>query len=203
MKLILVILLFALAFGCASRKKDEGHPSGLNIVEVKPNKWTAITKQNLLQLTQVYDLRPFLFTRKVKIQSRVIPHSHPVLTLNTRNAENPHKLLSVFLHEQLHWWLTKNPENTKEAVKLLKKYFPKAPVTKSLGADSTHLHLLVCYLELKALSHYMGKKEGREVVYSIMKKDKIYPWIYYQVLFRPSSIEKVVKKFKLLPPPLT
>lgn len=203
MKILLLVLLLALFSGCASKQKNEGHPSGLKISEIKPNKWTAITKQNLLQLTQVYDLDPFLFTKKVKIQSRVVPHSHPVLTLNTRNAENPYKLLSVFLHEQFHWWLTKNSQNTLLAIKELKRYFPKAPVTKSLGADSTHLHLLVCYLELQALNYYLGKKEGRQTVYSIMKYDKIYPWLYYQVLYRSKGIRKVVRKYKLLPPPLS
>ena len=188
MKVLFLVLFLALLSGCATRKKDEGHPSGLHIAEVKPNKWTAITKQNLLLLTQVYDLDSFLFTKKVKIESRVIPHSHPVLTLNTRNAENPNKLLSVFLHEQLHWWLNKNSSNTLLAIKELKKKFPKAPVTRSLGADSTHLHLIVCYLELAALNHYLGKKDGRETVYDIMKRDKIYPWIYYQVLFRGKRI---------------
>ncbi len=203
MKILLIVLFLAQLSGCATKKKEEGHPSGLKIAEIKPNKWTAITKQNLLQLTQVYDLDPFLFTKNIKIESQVIPHSHPVLTLNTRNAEDPDKLLSVFIHEEFHWWLNRNSQNTRLAIRELKRIFPKAPVTRSLGANSTHLHLIVCYLELTAMKHFLGKKEGRKTVYSIMKYDKIYPWIYYQVLYRGKLIRSVVRKYKLLPPPLS
>lgn len=200
MKWFLILTLFILS-GCAARQEPP-HPSGLVVTETNPNKWTALTKQNLLHLTQVYDLSPFIYTKNVKIESRVIPHSHPVLTLNSRNAENPKKLLSVFLHEQFHWWLTMNKTQTDLAIKDLKKIYPKAPVTKSDGPNSTHLHLIVCYLEMRAVSFYLGKKEGREVISSIMKKDKIYPWIYNQVLNRDSAIQKVVKKHKLIPPAL-
>lgn len=200
MKWILILPLL-IVLGCAARKEPP-HPSGLVVTETNPNKWTALTKQNLLHLAQVYDLSPFLYTKTIKIESRVIPHSHPVLTLNSRNAEAPKKLLSVFLHEQLHWWLTNNKVQTDLAIKELKKIYPKAPVTKSMGPNSTYLHLIVCYLELKAVSFYLGKKEGREVISSIMNKDKIYPWIYNQVLNKDFAIQKIVKKHKLLPPPL-
>lgn len=200
MKWILILPLL-IVLGCAARKEPP-HPSGLVVTETNPNKWTALTKQNLLHLAQVYDLSPFLYTKTIKIESRVIPHSHPVLTLNSRNAEAPKKLLSVFLHEQLHWWLTNNKVQTDLAIKDLKKIYPKAPVTKSMGPNSTYLHLIVCYLELKAVSFYLGKKDGREVISSIMNKDKIYPWIYNQVLNKDLAIQKIVKKHKLLPPPL-
>lgn len=198
--LLLVILTF---LGCASRPQEIETPSGLEIIEIKPNKWTAVMKQNMFHLAQVYDLSPFLFTRKIHVESKVIPHSHPVLTLNTRNAEKPHKILSVWLHEELHWWTEKNKKNTELAIKELKKVYPRAPITRSEGKDSTHLHLIVCYLEYRALGFYLGQKTASEVVTETMKRDKIYPWVYYQVLFRDYSINKIVKKYKLLPPPLT
>ncbi len=194
------LILFIL-IGCAS-KPEPIHPSGIEVVEVKPDKWTALTKQNLLHLLQVYDLSPFLYTKQVQIESKVIPHSHPVLTLNTRHSEKPKKILSVFLHEQLHWWLTANQQKTDAAIKELKKIYPNAPVTKAVGPHSTYVHLIVCYLELKALSFYLGKKEGREVISSVMRDDKIYPWIYFQVLNKDFAIAKVVKKYGLLPSPL-
>lgn len=197
-----ILLFYALLWGCAT-KPEELTPSGLEIVEIGPNKWTAITKQNMLHLAQVYDLRPLLFTKKIHIQSQVIPHSHPILTINTRNAENPKKILSVWLHEELHWWALKNAKNLDLAMKELKKIYPKAPITKSTGADSTFLHLIICHLELKALGFYVGNKEAREIITDMMKKDKIYPWIYYQVLYKDFAIKRIVKKYKLIPPPLT
>ena len=197
----LTIILSFFIFGCASTTPDET-PSGLKITEVGPNKWTALTKQNLFHLAQVYDLTPVLFTKEVNIQSKVIPKSHPVLTLNTRNAEHPKRLLSSFLHEQLHWWAVMNNEKMNLAVKELKKIYPTAPITKGSGPNSTYTHLIICYLEYRTLAYYLGEKESREVISVIMKKDKIYPWIYFQVLNKAFAIKKVVQKHQLLPPPI-
>jgi hypothetical protein len=199
---ILSLILSLVLFGCASTSTEET-PLGLKITEIQPNKWTALTKQNLFQLAQVYDLSPLLFTKEIHVQSKVIPKSHPILTLNTRNAEHPKRLLSTFLHEQLHWWAVANSTQMNQAVKELKKIYPNAPITKSGGANSTHTHLIVCYLEYRALAFYLGEKESREVITVIMKKDKIYPWIYYQVLNKGFVLKKMVKKYKLLPPPLS
>ncbi len=198
---LFIILTMLFAWGCATKVVDE-HPSGLNIVEIKPNKWTAIMKQNMLQLAQVYDLSPFLFTKKIHIESMVIPHSHPVLTLNTRSAEKPKKILSVWMHEELHWWMEKNAKTTSLAIKELKKIYPQAPKGMGKNDDSTLLHLMVCYLEMKALALYIGDKESRVIIEEIMKKDKLYPWVYYQVLYKDFAIKKVLKKYKLTPPPL-
>jgi hypothetical protein len=197
MKLIIFSILLYLT-SCASIRIEE-HPSGLEVKEIYPSKSTALTKQNLLQLAQVYDLSPFFYTKEVYIQSRTVSHSHPKLVLNTRNAEHPKKLLSSFLHEELHWWFTQNRPQTLFAIKELKKIYPNAPVTKSNGPDSTYVHLMVCYLEFRAVSFYLGKTEGRKVISDIMKKDKLYPWIYYQVLNKDFAIKKVVEKYKLVP----
>lgn len=200
MKLLFCMLFSILLLaGCAS-KKEELHPSGLKVIEIQPNKWTALTKQNLLHLAQVYELTPFMYTKLVHIQSKVVPHSHPVLTLNTKNAEHPNKILSTFLHEELHWWAEINKKNTDEAITYLKKRYPKAPAMKGKTQHSTYLHMIVCYLELKALSFYLGKKEARGIISSIMRKDKIYPWIYQQVLYKDKFISYAVKKNKLIPP---
>lgn len=188
--------------GCASKVEDE-HPSGLNIAEVKPNKWTYLMKQNMLHLAQVYDLSPFLYTKKINVESKVIPHSHPVLTLNTRHAENPKKILAMWMHEELHWWMDKNSKATAAAVKELKKIYPDAPKGMGATADSTFLHLLVCYLEMRTLALYVGEKESKVIIEDIMRKDKIYPWVYYQVLYKNFAIKKILKKHKLVPVPLT
>lgn len=203
MKVSVLILISFLLWSCSSKREPEVHPSGLVVKEIQPNKWTSITKQNLLHLAQVYDLSPFLYTKNVNIQPQVIPHSHPVLTLNTRNAENPKKILAAFLHEELHWWMEKNSKQTDLAILELKKIYPKAPEINKEMKNSTWLHLMVCYLELRALEFYLGNKEARGLITNTMKKDKIYPWVYYQVLYKDFAIKKIVEKYKLLPPPLT
>lgn len=52
-----------------------------------------------------YDLARFEYTRRVRIAPTEIPHSHPVLTLNTFVRDEV-ALVSTYLHEQMHWYLT-------------------------------------------------------------------------------------------------
>ena len=65
-------------------------------------------REQLERLLATHDLSRWLFTRTVQIQSRVIPHSHPVLTLNMQYLDNDAAQLASFLHEQLHWFLVQN-----------------------------------------------------------------------------------------------
>ena len=152
---------------------------------------------------QVYDLKPFLFTNTVHIQSRVIPHSHPVLTLNSRYAEAPNKLLAVFLHEQLHWWLDSKSKESELALVDLKKMFPKLPETGvASDPDSTYLHLMICLLEYRALAHYLGKNQTSMLFKDIITVEKVYPWIYTQILNRYIDLRKIAVKYKLEPAPI-
>lgn len=197
------LLLFFL-IGCATSSPDPTNSIGLIIDEKHPNKETAMVKQNLFHLAQVYDLRPFLYTKRIIIDPNVISHSHPVLTLNTRFAEYPHKLLSLWLHEELHWWMVEKGPEVKAAIKELKKIYPHMPrPSKILPPDSGHLHLIVCYLEVRAMQFYLGEKEAKKIIQQFIRKDKLYPWIYYQILHKPFPIKRIVERFKLLPPPLS
>src|SRR5262252_3895760 len=65
----------------------------------------ASTAEQLRGLLQRLDVAPWLFTTRVEIEARAVPHSHPVLTLNTRHLGQDDLLLSTFIHEELHWWL--------------------------------------------------------------------------------------------------
>ena len=200
MKSFLIILVSILVVtGCTS-SINETQSSGLVIKEISPDKSSALAKQNLLQLTQVYELSPFIYTKNIRIQSDVTSHSHLVITLNTKNADNPKKLLSQFLHEQLHWWTQMNHANAQLAMNDLKKYFPEVPVKKGETAESTYLHLIICFLEYKALGFYIGEKDSKKIINEFKNKDKIYPWVYTQVLNKEKTINWAVKKNKILPP---
>jgi len=154
----------------------------------------------MLGLVSEYNLEPYLYTKKINIQSRVISHSHPVLTLNTRNAEFPQKILSTWLHEELHWWAEMNRESVEKAIFDLRILYPVLPQVGGARNDySTYLHLVVCFLEYKAVSLYLGEIKAREILLEFVTVDKIYPWIYTQILNRTQEIENVVKSRKLLP----
>ncbi len=199
MKCLLLLLLILNFVNCSSKRLDQA-PSVV-ITEVNPNKWTYLTKQNMLQLAQVYDLSPFLYTNKILVQSNAISTAFPVMTLNTKYSEEPKNILSMWLREEFHWWIRQNKVNADLAVNELKKIYPKVPTPR--GSHSIHLHIITCYLEFKALEHFLGPKEARNVTQQIMKKDKLYSWVYYQILYKNFAIEKIIEKYQLLPPPLT
>lgn len=172
------------------------------INEINPNKWTFLLKQNLLQLSQVYDLSPFLFTKTIHVESKVIPHSHPTLTLNTRYAEAPLKLLSTFLYQEFHWWLSLNPKKTKAAILDLKKFIPNAPVTLSMGKDSTYLRILAAQLEIMSLENYLGLDEAKKIILEKITVDKQDPWVYKLVQAEEIILKKILRAHSLVPPPL-
>lgn len=202
MKLFSLIIIIASFSACTTEAPKRVYEDQLEVSEINPNRFTGMAKQNIFHLVKVYDLKPFLYTKKVHIQSHVVPHSHPVLTLNTRHAENPHHLLSTWMHEEFHWWLGNHPRETDRAVSELEKVYPRLPANEARNKRSTYMHLAICYLEYRALSHFVGQKEAKEIIRELVTKDKIYPWIYTQVLGNEEPIRKIVVANNLLPPPL-
>jgi hypothetical protein len=65
------------------------------------------TRDQLLALLDRYDVSRRVRTRRVVIEDGVISHSHPVLTLDTRDLGDAY-VMSAFLHEQVHWLLSTN-----------------------------------------------------------------------------------------------
>lgn len=160
------------------------------------------SKQQLERLFSVYDLSPWSYTRKIIIDSdfNTIPHSHPVLTLHTRHLKDDELLLSTFVHEQLHWYLSQKREGTEAAVKELRSVFPKVPVGFPEGGDSeesSYEHLLVCYLEYVTDKQLLGELKTKQVM-EFWASDH-YTWIYRTVLEQGGKINAVVRRQKLMP----
>ncbi|MDZ7790867.1 MAG: hypothetical protein U5L08_10325 [Xanthomonadales bacterium] len=169
----------------------EIHLAGVNEREKK-------VAEVLIDLSQKHDLSPWLFINRVRIESGVIPHSHPILTLNTRYIEKSTQLLAVFLHEQIHWFLAapENRKQMKDALSELRRMYPEVPNARNGGAASdysTYLHLLVNWLEFDALSKLLGQSEAQEV---IAKRD-IYEWIYGRVLEDSSQLKSIATRHDL------
>ncbi len=197
-KYFILFFIGILLYGCAS-EKNETRISGLDIKEVKPSKWTALVKQNILHLAQIYDLSPFLYTKDIMIQSEGNTHSLPMLTIDTRNAEKPHKLLAQLLHEEFHHWARLEKVRIDLAVKELKKIYKTLPKGEKKNPTNTYHHLIICYLEFKALSSFLGRKPASILIIETMKKDKMYPWVYGEVLRNGQAIEKIMARNNLLP----
>jgi hypothetical protein len=152
----------------------------------------------LLQgLLRKYDLSAYFFTHEVIVASGVIPHSHPVLTLNTRHNANIDRLLSTFLHEQIHWFATQNESKVRRAIEELKtKYpnIPKAPPEGSSDEFSSYLHLIINWLELQADKKFLG----HERAYELISQSDVYPGIYKIVLNEESSLEAILGRYSLV-----
>jgi hypothetical protein len=158
------------------------------------------TKEQLQRLLANYDLSPWIYTKSILIDERSIPHSHPVLTLHTRHVKDDELLLSTFVHEQLHWFLSGRREATQEATTELRKLFPNVPVGYPNGAaseESTYLHLLLCYLEHHANRRLLGELRARQVM-EFWATDH-YTWVYRTVLDRSRDIGNVLRHHNLIP----
>ena len=157
------------------------------------------TKEQLERLLASYDLKRYTFTHAVIIEDKVIPHSHPVLTLSTRYIGEDDRLLSVYVHEQLHWYLVEHHRQTEAAKADLRRMYPKVPVGPPDGAmdeESTYLHLVDCYLEMQADRKLMGDKRAAAVM-EFLSGDH-YRWVYATILRDEQAIGAVLAKHGLL-----
>jgi hypothetical protein len=158
------------------------------------------TRDQLQRLLKTYELSKWIFTKSILIDEKAIPHSHPILTLHTRHLKDDDLLLSTFVHEQLHWFLVQKDKETKEAMKDLRALFPKVPVGLPEGAadeESTYLHLLVSYLEYRAVREILGELRAKQVM-DFWSSDH-YTWVYKTVLERRRDIGNIMFKYKLIP----
>lgn len=153
----------------------------------------AAMAAELRAVMREHGLEPWLLTRQVLVDERQIPHSHPVLTIHTRHLGDESGLLSMFIHEQLHW-LEEPP--TRDAFHAamgdFEALFPDVPGPNDGGArdrESTYRHLLVCDMELQAMTALVGEAAARETLAGITH----YEWIYRQVLTDPRVREVALR----------
>ena len=158
------------------------------------------TKEQLHRLLGVYDLSKWIFTRSIIIDEKAIPHSHPTLTLHTRHSKDDDLLLSTFVHEQLHWFVSQRIKELESAMEGLRVLFPKTHVGSPEGSNDerdNYIHLIVIYLEYRADRELLGELKARQVM-DFWATDH-YTWIYKTVLGRTREIGNIALKYKLIP----
>jgi len=159
----------------------------------------AETRDQLQRLLKRYDLAGWVWTRKVVIESGAIPHSHPVLTVNTRHSEDD-LLLSTFVHERYHWYESSHPMEIAAAVAEFRRAYPGLPAGGLDGArdeHSTYMHIVVCYAEWQEMKALVGAERARKVM-EYWAKDH-YRAIYRVVLDHEAAIGEVVRRNALMP----
>jgi hypothetical protein len=154
------------------------------------------TKAALEKLLAEYDVSKWIFTSSVLIEEGAIPHSHPVLTLSPSYLPYNFMLLSSFIHEQIHWFLSAKIDNVNNAIDELRLLYPEVPVGGLEGAKdeySTYLHLIVNYLELSAMAELIGEDSA----VSMMNRMGHYTWINETVLADRKAIGDIVRRHNL------
>lgn len=157
-------------------------------------------KKQLERLTAAHDLSTWIQTDKIVVDEKTIPHSHPVLTLHTRHYNDDGALVSTFIHEQMHWWLSRHRSQTRLALREIRQRYPVLAVGYPDGADSlasSQEHLLVIYLELDGVERVLGKAE-RERLLAYWSNDH-YKKLYEIVARDREPIGAIVRKHQLMP----
>ncbi|MEL6535984.1 MAG: hypothetical protein AAFQ98_11255 [Bacteroidota bacterium] len=153
--------------------------------------------ERLQKLVAQYDLEPYVFTKKVKVQRAAIPHSHPVLTLNVADTTDL-MLLGTFLHEQMHWYSLYLGDQLNPVGEVMAIRYPKVPSEFPEGAgteQSTFLHLGVCFLEFKALESVLGRDQALEYLQAMTQRH--YRWVYRTILEDMDQFEALFAKHQL------
>ena len=154
--------------------------------------------KQLKRLLKTYDLSKWTYTDLDLIDSSTIPHSHPVLTLNTRWAGNENQILASLLHEQIHWLLSSRLDKVDAAIRDLRTFYPtvsKSPPDGARDEKSTYLHLVVHYLEYQALTELLGATTATMVLEE--RQQAFYKWIYGKVLTDTKQIGDTVRRHGL------
>jgi len=186
------LMLSALAAAHAQDVQDT-HSHVVWIGLANGSETEAIVASELRDLMRTHDVQPWILTREILIDKEQIPHSHPVLTIHTRHIGEELKLLSTFIHEQLHW-LEEKPwlQDFHAAMADFEELFPVVPSSTDGGArdeQSTYRHLLVCDMELQALTTLVGPTAARET----LMRNTHYKWIYHKVLTDPRVREVALR----------
>jgi hypothetical protein len=154
----------------------------------------ARTRVRLLALLGRYNLTKWQFTDQIQIEDEVAAHSHPVLTMNTRNADDDALLLAVYIHEQLHWFILANSEMSGCTIRAFRAMYPDVPVDFPEGCGSersNYLHFLVCYFEYKGLIELLGPDDAR-ATFERCARRPFYRFIYRAVLQDFTAMSAVI-----------
>ena len=150
-------------------------------------------KEKLTYLYASYDIERWSYTNKVEVDKKTrIPHSHPILTMNTspKYLKDSSLLLATYLHEQFHWHIVKNRLGSfEDFTDDIKVNFPNVKAERPYGSGSesgTLSHIVTCYLEFKAVSILLGMDKAKK----ILSSKGYYTWVYQTVL-NPNNKEKL------------
>ena len=202
----LVAVLFSLQSATHVAAQDTGTISELTFVQEKED----AARQQLRRIMESYKLDPWMFTQTVRIKMGAEPYSHPILTLNTDFLDSDEQQMSIFLHEQAHWFVSetvpyKAPEDGSKVdiIEELRLLLPNAPIPDY----NAYLHLIVAWVELDAMVELVSEDKARKLLREKVERltseplssvDQRYEWYNLQVLENTQEIGKILAKYDLI-----
>jgi hypothetical protein len=194
---------------------DVGAQSGTRTPVTFVEEEKEAARQQLRRILSTYTLDDWIFTQKVVIKVGVDPVSGPILTLNTDYLDSDDIQLSIFLHEQAHWFVARfipypSPENVEDEVDIirdLRNMYPDPPVPVGYR---TYAHLIVAWAELDAMTEVVGESEARRILRE--KLDRIageyppsiakpYLWYNERALEDTEEIGELLRRYEMIHTP--
>ena len=127
-------------------------------IKSKNNTERELNQKNRIEsLLKQYDFP--IFTEEIIIEEMVRPHSHPILTLNTR-PQTDIGISDQFIHEQFHWFLTDvvNRDDYNNCIAHLKTQYEKPEGDVGSTENGFWLHLIVNYNTRIVLQSLFGNE---------------------------------------------
>lgn len=189
----------------------------VNISVVNGTPGEEMVKGYLLDLGREFDLSPWTWVKDVRIDRYLealgqcfVDDGIPVIRLRSMRPMTPeeeaehglaarHRLLCIYLHEQLHQYLELHSAATEAAIQDLRALYPTVPVGGEDGArseHSTYLHLILCTLELDSVSSLIGEEHYRH----LRSEPRFYRFIYRTVLSDTQPLREVIQRHGLALP---
>lgn len=159
----------------------------------KNNYPEEIERVNLLKsLVQRYKVPEF--SSEVIVERGGVPHSHPILTLNTREQSDI-GVLKVLVHEQFHWYTQKHPGYT-ECIDYLRTKYPEDGEHNKSGTypNSYWEHIIVCF----NTRNYLRKILSEAEVETVYNEWQPYPTLEKKVGESLDFFEKDLKRFDMV-----
>jgi len=205
-------LIFASLCVLAPVRAQSGTGTKIAFTEQANDEAQQQAQQQLRRILSTYDLDPWIMTQEVRIESGVDPHSHPVLTVNTNHLGDDETQLSIFLHEQMHWFVSRSVmpfapdagEEKQAVIKDLEALYPDPPSAADYGA---FVHLIVGWLELDGMAELVGEEKAREIKRGLVQQyteeplsntDKSYRWYNERILEDTREIGSILARHNLL-----
>jgi hypothetical protein len=154
---------------------------------------SELQQVNLLNEIIVQYLVPE-FTELVLVEEKVVPHSHPILTLNTRSKDKL-DILKTLVHEQFHWYASNHPKYN-ECISLLKmRYIDDGEHNRSgRNPNSYWEHIIVCFNTRNYLERILTKEEV-SYVYSLWQP---YSTLEQSIAANYGEYKKFLESFEII-----